>query len=1099
MPLFAHPIRPEHVADLIDFSGGDEGLRTVRDLQNEGVAALYNILCERNFAYLADEVGMGKTFQAIGLAAVLWHIEPRARIVFVSPRAVLQHQWVRDYHGFFERNYRPHRLRGDDRGASLLLGTPAAEAVACDNLRDFAGELNAAGPRAFILRHTSFCRPVYLPRPTTAAEVAAGWERARRLMRDCGLAEPRAPRQLPEPSKAGGLFNERFAEGLNERLREWAGEGGIDLLIVDEAQALRHHDNQTNHNFARAFDGVVKRWLFLSATPLHNGPATVKAVCDYADRRSIHEDDCSLERVAALTKVMEGFLVRRPRTYRSAGGSVLTKSDYRAHQLRALDGASGVPGLAMALVQKHLARILRSQGNRYQVGFLTSFESLRRSTLHLDPAAEADGEPMPAGAGDDHLNLQVHDAGQRALPQPDAGTIAGIAHRFATAFPDHTLPHPKLDAVARELAEAAFDRGEKVLVFMRRIAAVGELCERLERAFHARVEARIRDHWRDPAFDWRTGPSMLSTDAEDGGPDGDGGEDGGERMDELPANGDTRPAGGFRLAFREGGWLHRYRRRFETDRSSGLFFEENWFLLLARLYGRDAAAWAAAVPEELWRQAAGAVRDRRLSPARRRAFILHRMLSRHSDVLGIPDDAALVWARALELFHPQVCVQRPEAPGALHRDEPLLLGEGFWDVLQRRAPEWWPCLDAGLVVAAPSDMPDAVHRRQLVKNWIGQSIRLSDALIDLCYLDGRLDQTRTVGNPVAHVRALAEGFVDWLCSQHPAAIVQRRSFAAWAAERELILQACFDSSRATVAELAASGSSSQLNNQIPVIGIVGGSDVNERALAQFRTPAYPRVLVCTDVLKEGANLHTFCDRVMHYGVAWSAGDLEQRIGRVDRFRSLIERRLQQGGGDQRAVLDVSYPYLARTLEERQVDRVRTMMQTAERILDGLSVGMSNERWTLSALPDAALPAASRTQALTGHFAPVWDGVIGHPFMRVTEADLTRRLGAFRRFAEGIRTIVAQAGLTLEGDPAAFRQPLRLTGGNGLDLECRWRFLPDQGAHALDLVAAPAANAPSERWNLIIRGAPSREDEDYFADLLQSILHRELAGAGAERP
>lgn len=1085
MPLFAHTIRPENVAELIDFSGGVGDLEAIRDFQNEGVAALYNILCQRRFAYLADEVGMGKTFQAIGLAAVLWHIDPRARVVFITPRQVLQSQWERDYHNFFERNYRPNHLMADDRGVSMLLRTPA-DAPMCENLRKFASALGHDAPRAFILRHTSFCRPVYLQQ-SRAPDVAAGWETTCQVMRDCGLPKPRRPRTLPEPSKASAVFNGLFAEGLNQKLRNWAGDGGIDLLIVDEAQALRHHDNQTNENFARVFKGVVKHWLFLSATPLHNGPETVEAVCRYADPQAIRLTDCAPERLTALAETMKSFLVRRPRTYRSADGNVLMKRDYRNHRLQAHNGTQGVPGLAMALVQKHLACILQSQGNRFQVGFLTSFESLRRSTLHLDPKGEEaeEAEPVPTGAGDDHLNLQLYDA-QRAQPQPDAGAIAGIVQRFSKRFPKHTLPHPKLDEVARDLADLAFGRGEKVLVFMRRIAAVHELCERLERAFHESVEKRIRDHWKDSAFDWAKGPSSRLPEGEDAelGVDGDG-----DRMDDLPGRGADRLADGFRLAFREGAWLHLYRRRFETDRSLGLFFEENWFLLLARLYGHDPAAWAAAVPEALWSQAAG------LSPARRRAFILRHMLTNHTEVLGIPAEVAHVWAKAPELSHSQLKQRSTEPQGHSQPDPSLLLGEGFWDVLRRRSPDWWPGLEDRLAGATPEQLEDLIHRRLLAKNWIGQSIRLSDALIDLHYIDAGLDRVRTASTPVAHVHALAEGFLDWLSSAEPAALIQRRSFAAWAAERELILQTCFGGSGPTIAQLAAAGSTSQLNNQVPVIGVVGGSDLNERALVQFKTPAYPRVLVCTDVLKEGANLHTFCDRVMHYGVAWTAGDLEQRIGRVDRFRSLIERRLRQNGDGERPKLDIVYPYLDQTLEQRQVKRVRGTMEAVEQLLDGLSAGGKDERWTLSTLPDATLPAPLPARTVAGHFVPVWDGVAGHSFLRMT-VDPDQQRDAFRRFAGEIHETAENVGLSVHGEPSDFHKPFRLTGSGGLDLTCRWLFRPDREGHVLEMAGPPAAGLEAVAWALTLRGAPGRGEREWVADRLRTAMEigRTLVGA-----
>jgi hypothetical protein len=117
--------------------------------------------------------------------------------------------------------------------------------------------------------------------------------------------------------------------------------------------------------------------------------------------------------------------------------------------------------------------------------------------------------------------------------------------------------------------------------------------------------------------------------------------------------------------------------------------------------------------------------------------------------------------------------------------------------------------------------------------------------------------------------------------------------------------------------------------------------VNKTLVQQFRMPGYPFVLVTTDLLQEGEDLHTFCSSVYHYGISWTPSSMEQRIGRIDRVRSQIDRRLtaldRKPDGDD--LLQVYFPFLEDTVEVLQVQRVLERMNTFLRLLhQGLSVG-----------------------------------------------------------------------------------------------------------------------------------------------------------------
>ncbi|WP_336733854.1 helicase-related protein [Chryseobacterium sp. VD8] len=113
---------------------------------------------------------------------------------------------------------------------------------------------------------------------------------------------------------------------------------------------------------------------------------------------------------------------------------------------------------------------------------------------------------------------------------------------------------------------------------------------------------------------------------------------------------------------------------------------------------------------------------------------------------------------------------------------------------------------------------------------------------------------------------------------------------------------------------------SVLRNLVPVIGTSGQDKRNRGIIAsQFRMPGMPYVLVTTDIFREGEDLHTFCQNIYHYGIAWNPSDMEQRTGRIDRINSLSYRKLNKSQElDFQNKIQVFYPYLKHSVEVNQV-------------------------------------------------------------------------------------------------------------------------------------------------------------------------------------
>ncbi|WP_432830649.1 DEAD/DEAH box helicase [Dactylosporangium sp. CA-092794] len=82
----------------------------------------------------------------------------------------------------------------------------------------------------------------------------------------------------------------------------------------------------------------------------------------------------------------------------------------------------------------------------------------------------------------------------------------------------------------------------------------------------------------------------------------------------------------------------------------------------------------------------------------------------------------------------------------------------------------------------------------------------------------------------------------------------------------------------------------------------------ERLISVFNTPFAPDILVASSVMGEGIDLHHECRHVIHHDLDWNPSKLEQRTGRLDRIGSLAAR--------EGAKIEVYEPYLAGTHDEK---------------------------------------------------------------------------------------------------------------------------------------------------------------------------------------
>lgn len=104
------------------------------------------------------------------------------------------------------------------------------------------------------------------------------------------------------------------------------------------------------------------------------------------------------------------------------------------------------------------------------------------------------------------------------------------------------------------------------------------------------------------------------------------------------------------------------------------------------------------------------------------------------------------------------------------------------------------------------------------------------------------------------------------------------------------------------------------------VGLCSGAtkkEIRVRRMRAFNSPFFPDVLVCSEVMGEGVDLHRFCRHVIHHDLAWNPSDIEQRTGRIDRLGCKAEGRHPI----------VAYlPYLSGAADERQFKVMRDREQ-----------------------------------------------------------------------------------------------------------------------------------------------------------------------------
>ena len=884
-------------AGLIDFSGKQAVSESLAQQQLQGAVALHNMLAsEDGVAYLADEVGMGKTYIALGVVALMRRFQPGLRVLYLLPKNNVRDKWQKDYLSFIDKNYLLH-----DGVVKGFGNAPAAPFRLCETLPHLVQAAATNSARDYFICTSAFS----LSLGDTRAELADALEKFRHALPQYAVDVDLLTQEL-ERNKG----DDAALPDLKSRVKRcWAAALNailprFDLVVVDEAHNYRRGIDSSDRNRllatvlgTQADDQQpstprVTRLLLLSATPFDRDIEQLRRQLQLFGKQHALKlaAGASWEEVHAA---LAPFMVRRLNSL-TFGETVHTRNMYRAEHRSGKDAEIKLglhQQLFAALMQKKVSESLHENNNgKFELGMLASFESYLPSNKN-QPVLFDGAEERRATPGD----------GDAA----DRGVVEWLVNDYNKQFGQFP-PHPKMDDVAGRAGDAAFAYNKKQLIFARRVGSVGELKAKLEDHYNRWIGDYIATdgevaHWYGVYKD-------LARRRESGRLD--------DEQDGDNANISSFFAWFYRgandLLAQAGSGLQPTPANYRNTLTESAMFATNW----STLPGMPA-------PESVDFTVLSRLPSLPANPKRAQFF----ERGQHAYLRAVASGesaAALVASRILALAFDDVGSTAGPVDRAALVEE---IGQKpIWDVLRDSTSPLselgrdWSSATFDLMAGGDAAAAEQAIRHVLVHHRLAAAVcRLDHPFIDLYALRasrGKSDSEDSADDKL--IKAFAQRLLEQ--SERPHAFSSFVILRDLAANLELLLKQNFEYAMSKRASELTVYLTRQLQPLSPVLGATGANSDSRSAIARkFRMPGYPRVLVSTDVFQEGEDLHTFCDSVIHYGISASPIALEQKVGRVDRIASLSHRNMAGAGNAPQAhFIQVRFPHIRESLEFLQV-------------------------------------------------------------------------------------------------------------------------------------------------------------------------------------
>lgn len=877
-------ITPEHISNYISFQYGDaewkydaSSKKDIPKIQAEGSAKLWNILQQKNVALLADEVGMGKTYQALSIIITLWLQKSNAKVLLYAPNETVASQWINEYETFIRYHYKFN----DDIIKSSINGQPLRQAIYCENQLELLKYVNQGWPSLYVCKTSSLSN--FLSKKITQQELDNLHINITKSVDE----------KSSDEDKANWMY--RFAKKCNDFIYKKLANGDstpFDLIVFDEAHYLRNAHADTNRSLvAHAFfakrdiknyEGqkdpmafLSKKALLLTATPNHSNSKNIESIVSIFNN--------SFKGIAPA-EILDQICVRRFRRLNNK-----TKHQYRKELDEPVEMTSIREKLFFAMYQralvKHRAEEIKKnkdtskRQNAYNLlyGYLEGFEFLPNKKKETIIKDDGKGTPESFYSGEDKKIIQ---------------DLAETHFRVYNKYPVHA----KYDKTVETLSPAntnSLDFDKKV-VFVRRISSVFELSRRVIDAYDQQFTTLLLDakalnvpkdfkYWNELRL-----RKYFATEAKSTFDDSEEITDINTDSEEDPVDDPYSVSSKYYPLFtikKEGKFkttdCSNFRNRFTKELQLFSIFMQPGADYMATPYTFHAYQYQ----DEKRNYAVTARKLRFDGLSRKKKDYLFSYIS-----------------------FPAYLTERKAAPQTF----PTLLTIWVSTVQQSG--------DEQLQEALNVYMQFSEIEKEAFANYLSKGLLFASSYLIVFY---------AIFKNISKKQNIKPDELYLSFSKYVEKDMLQKGLAFFIAKAVSTFQIFYKKELSLTEESLLTEKWTFLNNTSPVFPVC--ADTNRSSILKaFNTPFYPNVLVATSVLQEGVNLHYHCNEVIHYGLAWTQGDNEQRVGRVDRLNGKMENQLRKSDS---AILPIHYPYLKNTIDQDQTARFILRKKEAEKLID----------------------------------------------------------------------------------------------------------------------------------------------------------------------